>query len=44
VLDVPGPGEVIAAHRVGNFTLSFDHGAFGGAYAARIHCPDETST
>jgi len=33
VLDVPGADEVIAAHRVGNLALSFDHGAFAGFIA-----------
>ena len=36
VLDIPGAGEVIAAHRVGNLTLSIDHCAFDGAYAGFI--------
>jgi pyruvate dehydrogenase E2 component (dihydrolipoamide acetyltransferase) len=34
VLEVPGAGEVITIHLVGNLSLSFDHRAFDGAYAA----------
>jgi len=34
VLDVPGSGEAVAIHPVGNLALSFDHRAFDGAYAA----------
>ncbi|MET8053114.1 2-oxo acid dehydrogenase subunit E2 [Streptosporangium sp. NPDC005286] len=34
VLEVPGAGEVITIHPVGDLSLSFDHRAFDGAYAA----------
>ncbi|MFE4664662.1 2-oxo acid dehydrogenase subunit E2 [Streptomyces sp. NPDC056716] len=34
VLDVPGTGEVIAIRPVGTLSLSFDHRAVDGAYAA----------
>jgi 2-oxoglutarate dehydrogenase E2 component (dihydrolipoamide succinyltransferase) len=34
VVDVPGGGESIAIHSVGNIAMSWDHRAFDGAYAA----------
>jgi pyruvate dehydrogenase E2 component (dihydrolipoamide acetyltransferase) len=34
VVDVPGVGEAIAIHSVGNIAMSWDHRAFDGAYAA----------
>ena len=34
VVDVPGGGEAIAIHSVGNIAMSWDHRAFDGAYAA----------
>lgn len=36
VIDVPGGGEAIAIHSVGNIAMSWDHRAFDGAYAARF--------
>ena len=34
VIDVPGGGESIAIHPVGNLAMAWDHRAFDGAYAA----------
>ena len=34
VIEVPGGGESIAIHPVGNLAMAWDHGAFDGAYAA----------
>ena len=34
VVDLPGGGESIAIHSVGNLAMSWDHRAFDGAYAA----------
>ena len=34
VVDLPGGGEGIAIHPVGNLAMSWDHRAFDGAYAA----------
>src|SRR5690606_6821913 len=34
VVEVPGGGEAIAVHPTGNITLTWDHRAFDGAYAA----------
>jgi pyruvate dehydrogenase E2 component (dihydrolipoamide acetyltransferase) len=34
VVDIPGVGEAIAIHSVGNIAMSWDHRAFDGAYAA----------
>jgi 2-oxoglutarate dehydrogenase E2 component (dihydrolipoamide succinyltransferase) len=34
VVDLPGGDEGIAIHSVGNITLTWDHRAFDGAYAA----------
>ena len=34
VIDVPGFGESIAIHPVGNLAMAWDHRAFDGAYAA----------
>ena len=34
VIDVPGGGESIAIHTVGNLAMAWDHRAFDGAYAA----------
>ena len=34
VVDLPDGGEAIAIHPVGNLTLTWDHRAFDGAYAA----------
>jgi pyruvate dehydrogenase E2 component (dihydrolipoamide acetyltransferase) len=34
VVELPGGGEGIAIHPVGNLAMSWDHRAFDGAYAA----------
>jgi pyruvate dehydrogenase E2 component (dihydrolipoamide acetyltransferase) len=34
VVDLPDGSEGIAIHSVGNLTLTWDHRAFDGAYAA----------
>jgi 2-oxoglutarate dehydrogenase E2 component (dihydrolipoamide succinyltransferase) len=34
VVDLPDGSEAIAIHSVGNVTLTWDHRAFDGAYAA----------
>jgi 2-oxoglutarate dehydrogenase E2 component (dihydrolipoamide succinyltransferase) len=34
VISVPGGGESIAIHPVGNLAMAWDHRAFDGAYAA----------
>ncbi|MGA0863060.1 MAG: 2-oxo acid dehydrogenase subunit E2 [Ilumatobacteraceae bacterium] len=34
VITVPGGGESIAIHPVGNLAMAWDHRAFDGAYAA----------
>ncbi len=34
VVNIPGGGEAIAIHAVGNLAMSWDHRAFDGAYAA----------
>ena len=36
VVDVPGSGEAIAIHSVGNLAMSWDHRAFDGVYAANF--------
>jgi pyruvate dehydrogenase E2 component (dihydrolipoamide acetyltransferase) len=36
VVDLPGGGEGIAIHSVGNLAMSWDHRAFDGAYAANF--------
>jgi 2-oxoglutarate dehydrogenase E2 component (dihydrolipoamide succinyltransferase) len=36
VVETPGADDEIAVHPVGNLSLSFDHRAFDGAYAARF--------
>jgi 2-oxoglutarate dehydrogenase E2 component (dihydrolipoamide succinyltransferase) len=36
VLEIPGADDETAIHPVGNLSLSFDHRAFDGAYAARF--------
>jgi 2-oxoglutarate dehydrogenase E2 component (dihydrolipoamide succinyltransferase) len=36
VVNVPGGGESIAIHPVGNLAMSWDHRAFDGAYAANF--------
>jgi 2-oxoglutarate dehydrogenase E2 component (dihydrolipoamide succinyltransferase) len=36
VVEVPGGGESIAIHPVGNLAMSWDHRAFDGAYAANF--------
>jgi 2-oxoglutarate dehydrogenase E2 component (dihydrolipoamide succinyltransferase) len=34
VVEVPGGGDSIAIHPVGNLAMAWDHRAFDGAYAA----------
>ena len=36
VVDLPGSGEAIAIHSVGNLAMSWDHRAFDGVYAANF--------
>jgi pyruvate dehydrogenase E2 component (dihydrolipoamide acetyltransferase) len=36
VVDLPGGGESIAIHSVGNLAMSWDHRAFDGVYAAHF--------
>jgi 2-oxoglutarate dehydrogenase E2 component (dihydrolipoamide succinyltransferase) len=36
VVDLPGGGEAIAIHSVGNLAMSWDHRAFDGVYAANF--------
>jgi 2-oxoglutarate dehydrogenase E2 component (dihydrolipoamide succinyltransferase) len=36
VVELPGGGEAIAIHSVGNLAMSWDHRAFDGAYAANF--------
>jgi 2-oxoglutarate dehydrogenase E2 component (dihydrolipoamide succinyltransferase) len=36
VVDLPGSGESIAIHSVGNLAMSWDHRAFDGVYAANF--------
>jgi 2-oxoglutarate dehydrogenase E2 component (dihydrolipoamide succinyltransferase) len=36
VVDLPGGGESIAIHSVGNLAMSWDHRAFDGVYAANF--------
>jgi 2-oxoglutarate dehydrogenase E2 component (dihydrolipoamide succinyltransferase) len=36
VIEIPGGGESIAIHPVGNLAMAWDHRAFDGAYAANF--------
>lgn len=44
VAETPGADDEVAVHPVGNLSLSFDHRAFDGAYAARFIWPHQADS